>query len=1289
MDDSLERHRRLRAVFDEAVLLEPSTRERFLDRACAGDPELRPEVMRLLAAHFDADTFLEQPATLPQLPMRPEDDFSDTERFVVLRRLGAGGMGVVYEVHDRVRDEVVALKTLRRVTAAEIYFLKQEFRSLADASHPNLVCLYELVVEAERCFFTMELVKGMNFVDYVRAESRRLLSLDRLRPALRQLVDGVSALHRMGKLHRDIKPSNVLVTAEGRVVILDFGLMTDLFTHAGIGDHIVGGTPAYASPEQQTGAPPSEASDWYGVGATLYEALTGRVPFTGTPVEVLLAKRFVELPAPSDVVSDVPADLSSLCVGLMHRDPSQRLSGREVLNSLGEGASSAATHNAPLVTPVESPFVGRHRELAILDEAFKQVEERRPAAVHVCGASGIGKSALIRAFLDRLITRDRVVVLSGRCYEHESVPYKALDGVVDSLSRFMMALPAAAAERLLPRDVAALPRLFPVLLRVPAIATACHEGVPPISEPFLLRRLAFDVLRELLVGIADRWRVVITIDDLQWADLDGALLLEELLRTPDAPPLLTLVAFRSEEVAGKPFLRKLLEDDRGAWSAIHLEPLPETEAGEFVGALFPSDSPLGESETLRITQEAGGSPFVLEQLARYAGVHRADQAGGPTFAEMFETRLGLLPSEARHFVETLAICGRPVAAELICEACGVVSERQSLVAMLRTSRFIRSSGSAERVETYHDRIREVLAAQMAPDAVRRIHGLMVQTLIARRSDDCEALFEHYRGTGDPENAALQAGAAAAKAATALAFDRAASFYRHALVLAPTSTAVHDWKEGLAAALANAGRPGEAAEAFLGAATDAGHAHGIELQRRAAEQFLIAGDIDRGLDLIRALLGGLGMAVPRSPSTALVWLLWRRARLWWRGLQFVPTPVEAIDADALLRMDTCWAAATGLALVDIIGASEFSVRHLLMALDAGEPSRVARALAMESAARGAYPTGRRLSARLVEESKTLARSVGNPHAIAFSLLADGAIATSIGQWKKASTLSEQALAILRDKCVGVTWELNLAQNLVVWSLMYQGELREVSRLVPVLLAKARSSGNMYIATELCTRGNYAWLAADQPDEGEREAVESINRWSRKGYHRTHYSAMLARIQTALYRGDAEAAWGLLTELDVILRKTCLTHVQVMRIESLYLRGRSALAMAAKNGRSPRFLSVARASASGIARERMPWSDPIALLLEGTIAYLEGATSLALRQFHDAADRFDGADMSFYAAVTRRRIGVLQDDTRGRQALRQADEWMAAQHIKNPNCMTRMLSPGFPDTTQAITPDIRLM
>jgi hypothetical protein len=188
---------------------------------------------------------------------------------------------------------------------------------------------------------------------------------------------------------------------------------------------------------------------------------------------------------------------------------------------------------------------------------------------------------------------------------------------------------------------------------------------------------------------------------------------------------------------------------------------------------------------------------------------------------------------------------------------------------------------------------------------------------------------------------------------------------------------------------------------------------------------------------------------------------------------------------------------------------------------------------------------------------------------------------------------------------------------------------------------------------------------------------MERWSQKGFHRQHYSARLARVQTALYRGDAEAAWRRFTEQEPMLRRSLLTRVQVIRLETLYLRSRVALAMAARHGSSHRFLSRARAAADRIAREKMAWSDPLAFLLKAGVEYVEGHSQSAVRSLHQAVDGFTRADMHLYAAVAKLRIGALQDDAHGRELQREAEAWMAAQHIKNPAAMTRMLAPGFPD------------
>src|SRR5690606_21450716 len=119
--------------------------------------------------------------------------------------------------------------------------------------------------------------------------------------------------------------------------------------------------------------------------------------------------------------------------------------------------------------------------------------------VYVSGSSGVGKSALITAFLDDAAKRDGAVVLSGRCYERESVPYKAVDSLIDSLCRYLLALPRATVESLLPGNVTALVRLFPVLRRVAAVADA---PAPETTDPHELRRLAFVALRALLARLA-------------------------------------------------------------------------------------------------------------------------------------------------------------------------------------------------------------------------------------------------------------------------------------------------------------------------------------------------------------------------------------------------------------------------------------------------------------------------------------------------------------------------------------------------------------------------------------------------------------------------------------------------------------------------------------------------------------------------------------------------------------------------------------------------------------------
>jgi serine/threonine protein kinase len=167
--------------------------------------------------------------------------FAGNERFALVRELGAGSMGVVYEAIDRLSGARVALKALPFSDASAVSQFKHEFRSLAALVHPNLVSLYELVVEDDRWFFTMELVEGPDFLTWARGARgaprdppraglafNTVVDEQRLRSAIVQLAEGVAALHDNGVLHRDLKPSNVLVRNDGRLAILDFGIAIEI-----------------------------------------------------------------------------------------------------------------------------------------------------------------------------------------------------------------------------------------------------------------------------------------------------------------------------------------------------------------------------------------------------------------------------------------------------------------------------------------------------------------------------------------------------------------------------------------------------------------------------------------------------------------------------------------------------------------------------------------------------------------------------------------------------------------------------------------------------------------------------------------------------------------------------------------------------------------------------------------------------------------------------------------------------------------------------------------------------
>ncbi len=1252
------------------------------------------------------------PDTIPRVGV------PSTKRFTIRRRIGEGGMGVVYEAFDQERGATVALKALNRFDGDALARFKREFRALQGLAHTNLVALDELFFENDEWFFTMELLDGVDFVTHVTGGASRVPfdstvreSLGKLAPsdaassgggeesdvpppfderklreAIRQLLEGLSALHAVDKVHRDIKPSNVLVTREGRVVLLDFGLVTEASSDDRSTGSAVLGTPAYMAPEQAASREIGPAADLYAVGAMLYETLTGRLPIEGGPLQMLLDKQTREPAPPSSIAAGVPEDLSALCVKLLRFEPAQRPTASDVLRSLFvPGASGVTLPRGSSETPI---FVGRSRELEGLRAAFEATTQGKLATVLVCGESGIGKSYLVRRFTGLLLAdHPETMLLEGRCYERETVPYKTLDGIVDALSRRLSRMSASEVAALLPTRCATLAQVFPVMLRVPQVAKE-HAAVTLSAEPHELRQRAFVALRELFTRVAVRRPTVVVIDDLQWADDDGLRALAEILRSPDAPPLLLLgtVRLASREDAGFRRVRAVIP---GEARVIDLAGLGHDDARALAVA-FLKRSDAGDADPEIIASEAGGHPLFVEELARHVALGgSARDEGVPTtrarvlLDDAIWSRIQQLERPTREMAELVAIAGKPIPQEVAAAAARIEpAEFNRRAATLRASNLVRTGGArwADAIEPYHDRVREAVLAQLTPERKRALHEALAIAFEASSHPDAETLATHWRAAGSSARAARYAVAAGDQASKMFAFDHAALWYEQAVGLLPEGDADRRAQRiKLGNALAFAGRGALAAPHFEAAAAESRPIEALELRRRAADQLLRGGRTDEGFEATRAVLASIGIRFPKTRFETILAILFYRFVLAVRGLAFQRRELGQITAEELARVDTCMMVGYALSLADPLVGTVFQTRALLFALDAGEIERVVHAVALELPF-VAIAGGRswRRTARLFDHARALAVESGSVESRAYVALGIGVSLFSNGRYEDCLASLQSTLDLLRDGATGLVHEQLIARSFAIIALANLGRFRELCRLQDESLREGLARGDVYVTISMKTGfANLAWLVADRPDVAESEVRDAMAGWSAGGFHTEHYHALLARVHLLLYREEAVAADAVAKELLRRTKGSSLWRIQAIRLYARHVNTATASLLLQKGlGDSDALLRRVALGARAIEREQMAWALPFVTLARAQLARWRGARDEAIRGLDDAARGFDAADMAAYAAATRDRVARLRGDASTAAEIERAAAFFRGEGVAAPARFIAMLVPGLP-------------
>jgi len=1235
--------------------------------------------------------------------------FSGTSRFKPIRLLGTGGMGSVHLVRDEQLGTEVALKTLKLSSGTELYRFKREFRAIADVKHPNLVTLYELISEGPLWFFTMEYVPGLPF-DHFLLGSRSNSTVDAtvmhfdsdcLLQTVQQLCAGVHAMHEAGCIHRDIKPSNVLVTGEGRVVILDFGLAKQTGSET-VSAEGFSGTPAYMAPEQALEKRCLPSADWYAVGTMIYEVLTGRCPFEGAMFDVLLRKQSEDPVPPVELNPSADESLSDLCMRLIHRDPLKRPLGQEILVRLGVGNDRKTTPRMRRPTPIAVPalnILGRESELQVLYGAYARMRKGELAVVAVEGSSGIGKTCLVESFLDDIQNAggptSAPLILRGRCHERETLPFKAFDNVIDGLSYRLVGLSADDQAYVLPDGILYLSEIFPVLRRL-KLTEHKRYFLPALRDAKELRNQAFVACCELLHRMARTQPIVIFIDDVHWADRDSFSLFRAITQQPGAPAVMLVVSFRNlaDQAAADPMLREFVE-----------QPGLETIT---VGALSPDSTfalvtHLLDEEEMAMTmkrqianaavKEAEGNPFFIVELVHHLRTHVAPRGGldgtadGNAFSldSMILARVRDLPEQSQRLLQVIALAGDPLPQRALAGASGLTlgSEAWELgISALEEQSLVRRRGrqGSDVVEAYHDRIREVVVTSLDEATAHQLHVQLAQAVEQWERERTDMLARFWLSADDHERAKRYACEAAAEARTKLAFDRAAQLYQTAAALETDDVACAELYRALGDCQASSGRAVAAAEAYQQAAERSHPTQASRLRHLAAEQLLRGGEIARGMSVLTQVLKETGLALAPGPRRAALSVAWRLVRLRLRGVGFVERPASSISAEDKHLLDVLWAANIGLSAVDTLRADDFLLRFLMLALKTGDIRRVAQGfatLAGQLAALGGARFG--WAMRLASEAEVLARRSSDSATVGVARMCKAIVRYFAGEFDDAANDLLAVEQHFLTHCRGMSWELATTRSFVCFSLRLSGRIRELCERFDRYTADADRTGDRYLATNLRTYQSIVWLVRDDPARAAKEIDGILDSWPTGVYHIQHFLHLYGRCEQALYADRPDLAWDYLRKEETKLRRSALLKISGVRIEYAFIHGRVALRMAEQADEEKRLalLREARKNARFLAKSEHQTGVAMGAAIEAGARWLTPATNRdeGLVALERAVATAEAAGAMLLAESGRRALGELLGGRRGDELRARSNGWMANQGVRNPARLAHLIAPGF--------------
>jgi hypothetical protein len=1209
-------------------------------------------------------------------------DGDGRSRYVLRGLLGEGAVGRVSRAFDVSTGREVALKTLKLAHFDHVYALKQEFRSLRDITHPNLVRLYELVVGGDLAYFTMELVEGVNLLDWVweggaPTPGRPLaeVQLGRVRAAFSQLACALDTLHGHGRLHRDVKPSNVLVTADGRVVLVDLGISVDVASALGRASMSgrVSGTLGYMSPEQANGIVLQPSSDWYTFGVLLYQALTGVRPSASQTRPWLLgadADEHTTTPRSS------PIDLAQLTASLLQEAPDARPQASQILAALPGSRTSMMRLRSP-----RTRLVGREAEVEQLMRALNQSHATGVRVATVTGPSGVGKTTLVEAFLEQAARTLDARVLRARCHHREKVSFKALDGIIDDLSEHLCHMPRSELAEYVPARLGALLRVFPLLTRA--------FGVPidgPALDSSLLRPGALSSLRNLLAKLALARPLILWVDDLQWVDRDSLMALQAIVGPTGAPGYLVVLSHRAAGIEEERFINELLADVGASRRAdVPVGPLEAPDVLELIRDVAPA---LSDPAQLELVRTSGGMPLLASEFARDLDLHVTSLGeegleGRALLSRLLTLRLSHLSESAQTAFGLLCVAGFPLEERALFR---MVGDRAGFALVELTSaglvRDLQERGVL-RLEVAHDQLSETFLEGTPTLEIERLTDLLWLALAELGTSD--PLFQvEMLSLRSPQQALVLAQEAAMSARARGAIQLEAMLLDRASSLALDETPPEVLAD-LGRALLCCGRSQDGASQ-LALAAEMAQARGdlflATRYRAAAGEHLIGqGHTQEGLTAMTRALAVIGVKYERTEARALAWMVLHWPAIAWHKALYRlrrRTPVQ-ISPEVRMRMDVLWAAGAAVAHSDPIHAMQFHGRHALLAYGHGDTSQIALSTC-EDAVIGSMRGGARRwqgAERSMAEAKRLAQDAGDAWGQAFIEAQVAAMHYFAGNWAlvlEQVPLAHAALSEARSERISQT---GLLCFLEVTALLHLGRLNEGrARTAELKVALAASGNGSY---EKCLRlgwNQMACIAWDEIEPAERDLLRAEPHLTPGRFSSVDYVHLLAKANLELYQGRGASAFELVESAWSRVRRSMQLMLTVPHFDLWELRARVALAAASSEAPALRRLSlrVAQRAIRALSRNPLPMAAAAVEGLRASLALIRGAGDDARHHLRLAIEAYEQLGLALRAECCRLLLGSLPHSEASCEL--DARRWFDAEQVVFPDRFAWVFLPSGP-------------